>query len=126
MAVGINLALGFAAFFSLFLFVVLALLVAVAGVADAAGTAVGFLYGLNALFDAAAAPPCLVDFLPEKLLLIFFFCFLTNCAVSKSSLRLLCLEVSNEVEIESFSVSLNFSIRWSCGVLACCHSLNIQ
>ena len=110
MAVGMNLTLEFAIFFGLFLFAVLAFFVAVASVTNVAGAAVGFLHSLNALFDAAAAFFCLVDFLPKKLLLIFFLCFLTNCAASRSFLRLLCLKASNGVEIKNFSVSLNFSL----------------
>ena len=122
-----NLALGLKELPGLFLFAVLALLIAVAGVAGVAGVAIEFLHGLNPLFDAAAAPAAgLFNFLLEKLLLIFFFYFSINCAALKSSLRLLCLKTSSGVEIKSFNVSLNFSIRWSSEILACCHSLNIQ
>ena len=75
MAIGINLALRFAAFFSLSLFAVLAFFVAMTGVADVTGVAVRFFHGLNFLFDAAAAPAPtdLFDFLLKMLLLIFFF-----------------------------------------------------
>ena len=105
-------ALGFAVFFGLSLFAVLALSIAMAGVAGMAGVAIKFFYGLNPLFDAAAAPAAgLLDFLSEKLLLIFFFCFLTNHTALRSFLRLLCLEASNGVEMKDFSVSLNFSMR---------------
>ena len=120
-----NLALRFAALLHLFLYTVLAFFVVIASVTDAAGVAVGFFYGLNVLFNAAAVSPCLIGFLPKKLLLIFFFCSSTNCAASKNSMRLMCLEAINGVEMENFNVNLNFFIRWSSGVLAYCHSLNI-
>ena len=127
MAVSMNLALGFVTFLGLFLFAVLVFFMAVVGVAGVASVAIEFLHCLNLLFDVAAALAAgLFDFLPEKLLLIFFLCFLINCAALKSSLGLLCLDASNKVEMKGFNLSLNFSIRWSSGVLACCHSLNIQ
>ena len=89
--------------------VIMAAVLLAAGVTDAA---VGFLHGLNSgLFDAAAALTDLFNFLPEKLLLIFFLCSLIKRAASRSSLRLLCLEASSGVEMKSFSVSLNFSMR---------------
>ena len=66
-----NLVLGLKEFPGLSLAGMLALL-AVVTVASVACVAIEFLYGLNFLFDAAAAPADLFDFLPEKLLLIFF------------------------------------------------------
>ena len=110
MAIGINLMLGFTAFLSLSLFSVLGFSVAVAVVVAVAGVAIEFLLGLNFLFDATAALTGLLSSLPEKLLLIFFFCFSTNCAALRNTLKLLCLGISNEVEMENFSVSLNISI----------------
>ena len=123
MAVGINLALGLKGLPSLSLADILAvIMVAVLLAVDVVGAAVGFLHGLNLLFDAAAAAALadLFDFLSGKLLLIFFLCFSTNCAASKSFLRLLCLATSNGVEIKDFSVSLNFFyalVIWGIGLL---------
>ena len=110
MAVGINLALGLEGFLSLFLAGMLEVAMTVVGVAC---VAIEFLHGLNLLFNAAAAPALdgLFNFLLKKLLLIFFLCFLTKRAASRSFLRLLCLETSSKIEIEGFSMSLNFSMR---------------
>ena len=111
-AVGINLALRLGRVLGLSLAGTLAVIMAaVLLTADVAGAAVGFLHSLNFLFDAAAALAGLFNSLLGKLLLIFFLCSLTNRAVLKSSLGLLCLKASSEIKMENFSVSLNFSMR---------------
>ena len=75
MAVGMNLTLGLKRLSGLSLADILAVITAAillaAGMAD---IAVGFFHSLNFLFDAAAALASadLFDFLPKKLMLIFF------------------------------------------------------
>ena len=88
-----NLALGLKRLPGLFLADTLAVIIAaVLLAAGVAGIDVGFLHGLNFLFDVATASADLFDSLPEKLLLIFFPLFLDQTRCIEESLEAIVLE----------------------------------